>query len=284
MKKNTEFWRNLSIILLIIGVIAALWHAMSWNVSKFNNICRNYKDIIEFFSALISISAVVSIFLLIKQIKDEHEKSRREKCLDLLMTWSTNLAPETNFAVKIVEKFDREQCTKLYRMEEFYVSKKLCYEIKEVYSEYSKEDETTVCKYLNGIEKQDKKKCDGCELCKKDKKSDNVILDKYYIKKLRFSVIQYLNLLETVLIGWQNGIVDRDIIETQFSYLHDPSNNKNCLQDFRIASGLEETYPSIEAFCIKLEENRKKKIKKKDYIFINPIYIYVMNEILLKII
>lgn len=123
MKKNTEFWRNLSIILLIIGVIAALWHAMSWNVSKFNNICRNYKDIIEFFSALISISAVVSIFLLIKQIKDEHEKSRREKCLDLLMTWSTNLAPETNFAVKIVEKFDREQCTKLYRMEEFYVSK-----------------------------------------------------------------------------------------------------------------------------------------------------------------
>ncbi len=266
MKKNTEFWRNLSIILLIIGVIAALWHAMSWNVSKFNNICRNYKDIIEFFSALISISAVVSIFLLIKQIKDEHEKSRREKCLDLLMTWSTNLAPETNFAVKIVEKFDREQCTKLYRMEEFYVSKKLCYEIKEVYSEYSKEDETTVCKYLNGIEKQDKKKCDGCELCKKDKKSDNVILDKYYIKKLRFSVIQYLNLLETVLIGWQNGIVDRDIIETQFSYLHDPSNNKNCLQDFRIASGSEETYPSIEAFCIKLEENRKKKIKKKDYI------------------
>ena len=85
-------------------------------------------------------------------------------------------------------------------------------------------------------------------------------------KKLRFSIIQYLNLLETVLIGWQNGIVDRDIIESQFTYLHDPTNNKNCLQDFRTASGSEETYPSIEAFCIKLEENRKKKLKGKDYI------------------
>ena len=39
-----------------------------------------------------------------------------------------------------------------------------------------------------------------------------------------------------------------------------------------------------EVYNVKPLLKSKELIKKKDYIFINPIYIYVMNEILLKII
>lgn len=266
MKKTTN-WKKIAITFIILAILLSIYVLIRNNGwSRISTFVKTYEGLLDLYGAIISTSAVVSICILVKQIKGEHEKSRREKCLDLLMTWTTHLTPETNFAVKIVEQFDREQCTKLCKMEEFSVSSKLCYEIKKVYSDHGKEDENAICKYLNNEGKNDGKNCAECKLCKKDKKSGNVPLDKYYIKKLRFSIIQYLNLLETVLIGWQNGIVDRDIIESQFTYLHDPTNNKNCLQDFRTASGSEETYPSIEAFCIKLVENRKKKLKGKDYI------------------
>ena len=231
---------------------------LKYGLKRFDIILSSYMNLIDFVGVIISLSAVVSIILLVKQIKGEHEKSRREKTIDLLMTWSTNLEPETNFAVKIVEKFDRDQCSKLYRMEEFCVSKEICYEIKTVYSDSNYEKEKVICQHSNGA--------DNCGQCKIGEQSDKVKLDKYYIKKLRFSIIQYLNLLETVCLSWKNGISDRDMIEEQFAYLHDPTNNKNCLQDFRNASGSEISYPSIESFCVQLEENRKSKIKSKDYI------------------
>ena len=225
-----------------------------------DNVLSGYKHLIDFLEVIISVSTIVSVFLIIKQIKLEHEKSRREKTIDILMTWSTNLTPETNLAVKIVENFDREQCNKLYKMEDVYVSKEVCYEIKTVYSDYSMEQKKAMCKF------QSKK--GSCTKCKMQGNGDKekVTLNKYYVKKLRHSIIQYLNLLETVLAGWQNSIVDKDIIEQQFSYLYDLANNKNCLQDFRVAAGSESSYPCIEAFCVKLEDKRKSKIMSKDYI------------------
>lgn len=260
---------NTALCASIIGIVVGLglYHLVAIvGIKRIDTVIGHYKNLIDLLGVIISISAIASVVMLVIQMKNGYERARREKTLDLLMIWSTNLTPETNFAVKIVEKFNKDQCTKLYKMDEFYVSKEVCYEIKTVYSDYKEENKTSICEYLqtNTIEKN----VDGinCTSCAAKTKSEDVLLDKYYIKKLRYSILQYLNILETVLLGWQNGVIDKEVVEQQFSFLHDPANNKNCLQDFRVAAGAERSYPSIEAFCIKLEENRKSEIKSKDYI------------------
>ena len=258
---------NTALCASIVGIVVGLglYHlVVIVGMKRIDTAIGNYKNLIDLLGVIISISAIASVVILVGQIKKEYERARREKTLDLLMAWSTNLTPETNFAVKIVEKFNRDQCTKLFRMEKYEVSKEVCYEIKTVYSDYSEENQMSICRYLNTHKKKQKQDSINCGSCKL--KSEKVVLDKYYMKKLRYSILQYLNLLETVLLGWQNGVIDREVVEQQFSFLHDPANNKNCLQDFRIAAGSESAYPSIEAFCVKLEENRKKRIKAKDYI------------------
>lgn len=265
-------WKKCGAIILCTSIITAVvvlvlnYLLVEVGIKNIDIIIGHYKNIIDLLGVIISISAIVSVVILYGQIKKEYERARREKTLDLLMAWSTNLTPETNFAVKIVEKFNRDQCTKLFRMETFEVSGEVCYEIKTVYSDYSEENQMSICRYLNTDTKEQKQDSINCNSCKYKSESEKVVLDKYYMKKLRYSILQYLNLLETVLLGWQNGVIDREVVEQQFSFLHDPANNKNCLQDFRIAAGSESAYPSIEAFCVKLEENRKKRIKSKDYI------------------
>lgn len=268
MEKRKKYVKTIlgsSIIGLVIG-LALEYLFTKIGIKSMDKAIGDYQNLINLFGVVISISAIVSVVMLVVQMKADYERARREKTLDLLMTWSTNLTPETNFAVKIVEKFDRDQCAKLYDMQEFYVSKEVCYEIKTVYSDHSKESEEPVCKFIKNNLTRQQNENKYCKLCKLKSKSKKVKLDKYYIKKLRYSIIQYLNLVETVLLGWQNGVIDRDVIEQQFSYLYDPTKNKNCLQDFRVAAGSESNYPSIEAFFLKLEENRKSKIKSKDYI------------------
>ena len=265
-------WKKCGAIILCTSIITAVvvlvlnYLLVEVGIKNIDIIIGHYKNIIDLLGVIISISAIVSVVILVGQIKKEYERARREKTLDLLMAWSTNLTPETNFAVKIVEKFNRDQCTKLFRMEMFEVSGEVCYEIKTVYSDYSEENQMSICRYLNTDTKKQKQDSINCNSCKCKSESEKVVLDKYYMKKLRYSILQYLNLLEAVLLGWQNGVIDREVVEQQFSFLHDPANNKNCLQDFRIAAGSESAYPSIEAFCVKLEENRKKRIKGKDYI------------------
>ncbi len=97
----------------------------------------------------------------------------------------------------------------------------------------------------------------------KDNDNRRVTIEGYYLKKLRFSIIKYLNILESILVGWQNGILDEDVIEVQFSYLYNPTKDKKCLENIRNATGSETNYPAIEMFLIKLEEKRKSRLLRK---------------------
>ena len=228
-----------------------------FGISNINSIVVKNDGIVKCIDIGISALSMWSIYFLYRQIKSEHEKGRREKAAELLLSWTLNVKPEANSAMKIVECFNKEQCVSLNKEETFSVDCILYSEIETIIPSKRKPD----------IEEKDMKA--RCETCNGDRKSQcvhDIELTVKQVKKLRYLIISYLNLLESVLVAWKNGIADKDIIEEQFAFLLKPKENKNCLEDFRIACGSEVAYPAIETFCWTLEEKRRNKLIKKDII------------------
>ncbi len=66
------------------------------------------------------------------------------------------------------------------------------------------------------------------------KKNDNgeIELSVTQASELRWHAISYLNSLEAVLVAWQYSVIDREIIERQFSYLFRPEQGHAALKYF----------------------------------------------------
>lgn len=238
----------MSVALIAIGAVLVKF----FHISKLNDIFIKYEGVIAVLDVLITAISLVSIILLIQQIRADHERARREKAIELLLEWTKGVTRETNAAKKIVEKFNGDQCRKLFMEEEFKVDCQLYDEIVETLNEKSEKDD----------------KCKDCQGKAKEKECDClVMLNRRQIKKIRWHVISYLNLLESTLVSWQYSVAEREIIEQQLSFMVSPKEGRNVLEDFRIAAGSEESYPAIEIFCNHLEGKRKKKLVEKGKIF-----------------
>lgn len=60
----------------------------------------------------------------------------------------------------------------------------------------------------------------GCNNGSKGKECDRLLsLNRRQAKKLRWHVILYLNLLESILVSWQYSVADREIIEQELPFL-----------------------------------------------------------------
>lgn len=168
------------------------------------------------------IGVFVQISLTLRQLKADHERSRREKTVDLCQTWSSQLQKHGSISRKIVESLDEEQSRNLYKENTVNFSS----EFKEILKELFGHD---------------------CQL--EDLPENRVKIDSVQSSKLRWQIITYLNSLESILIAWHYNIVDREIIERQFSYLMSPMDGHYLLKNFRIACGGAEAYPAIELFA-----------------------------------
>jgi hypothetical protein len=180
-----------------------------------------------------------------KQISADYERSRREKSVELLMEWSKLLKRENSAARKIIDTLSEEQCRKILQQQKVRVSK----EHKELLFEllYSESSELTAVELDGGLVEGD----DYFELSESDS------------SKLRWAAVNYLNALEFVLVAWQYSIVDRDIIEHQFSYLFKPADGYELMKHFRKAAGGEETFPAIEIFTEHLNNKRRELLQSK---------------------
>lgn len=188
-------------------------------------------------SAVSTLLILIQLFCSHRMKKKEHEEQRRQKTVEMMLEWSNSLKRETSFAEKIVEKMNEEQCRKLYSQQSFTVNK----DIKNMLCQ--------ICSCRDTSE---------CIKCKESKKSEHKIFDKQ-LSELRWYIISYLNMLETVLVAWQQGTVDREIVEHEFSYLYNSEKGWDVLSHFRKAAGGDKSYPVIEEFCKKLKENEKNK-------------------------
>lgn len=172
--------------------------------------------IILMFSAFLVIKQIT---LLRKQIVEQHEERRRENTINFMSVWCSSVKKDTCIAEQVARKLSNEQCLSLYKHEAFNVTNDI-------------KDE--ICKFCP----LDKSLCPQCSL------DDSCSVDGKILTELRWHVITYLNTLETVLIAWDLGIVDRKTIEEQFAFLKDTSKGTT-LSQFRNAAG---GYPVIEKF------------------------------------
>src|SRR5271157_1810372 len=62
--------------------------------------------------------AILQLFQHKTQMKNDHEKGRREKAVDLLIHFDNCLHRETSMARKLMEKLSEEQLRKIYHQEE----------------------------------------------------------------------------------------------------------------------------------------------------------------------
>jgi hypothetical protein len=184
--------------------------------------------------AIIGVGVQISIAS--KQLKADHERSRREKSVELLLVWAKNLKDNSSLARKIVESLNEEQSRNLFNLEETRIPEKY------------KEPLEKILVDTTGNIKVD---------------SGYIVLTGERVSNLRWLVMTYLNILESILVAWQYSIVDRDIIEHQFSYLFSPEQGHSALKNFRIAAGGEKTFPAIEIFSNHLEEKRRSILKEK---------------------
>ncbi|MBQ7036308.1 MAG: hypothetical protein IJN74_02330 [Clostridia bacterium] len=178
---------------------------------------------------VLTVSAILiipQIFLMKKQIKEQHEERRRENTTNFMASWCNSVKKDTCIAEQVARQLSNEQCICLYKHTGFEVSKELKKEI---------------CKFCP----LDKSLCDKCSL------KDSSIVDGKILTELRWHVVTYLNTLETLMVSWHLGIVDRKVIEEQFAFLKDTSKGST-LSQFRHAAG---GYPLIEEFIDKIKEH-----------------------------
>lgn len=190
---------------------------------------------------IMSISAgliIPQLFILTKQLKSQqtqnqnhHKERRRENTVTFMATWNNSVNKDTFISEQVARQLNRDQYSKLYQHHPFEVTNNI------------KKD---ICKFCPLGEQ-----CDSCSL-----KSSNTD-DGKILTKLRWHVITYLNTLETILVSWDLGIVDKKTVEEQFHYLCDASRGET-LAEFRHSAG---GYPVIEKF---LDEIKEKSTKPRE--------------------
>lgn len=193
--------------------------------------------IIELIVLIVSAILIVpQIFLLKTQIKEGHEERRRENTIRIMESWCLSVKKDTCIAEQVARKLNQGQCKKLYEHEPFKVTEEI---------------KSEICKFcpLNHEE---------CEKCQLKKEGKEYLLDGKILTELRWHVITYLNTLETVMVAWHIGAVDREIIEEQFQFLTD-ANKGMSLAEFRHSAG---GYPMIEEFIDEIKKGKPKNPKK----------------------
>ena len=176
-------------------------------------------------------NAADSLELARQTFESDHERSRRQNAADLILQWSTNLKWEASLARKLVEKLSREETVNLYEQVPFEIDEK----------------------HLNMVA--------GCLT---DSEESELITDGGKIKltekqsaHISWLVISYLNLLESILVYWQHGIADVDMIKAEFQYLVNHDTKRYILHDYRTAKPGVDNYPAIRAFVDMLKREHE---------------------------
>lgn len=176
------------------------------------------------------------VYISHRQLKADHERSRREKSVDILMEWSRNLKKEGSLARRIIECLNEEQCRDVFNQQELKINRK----------------HEALLVQLFG------KDIDGL-----NEGGDKIQLTEAQSTELRWHAISYLNTLEFTLVAWQYSVVDKQIIEAQFSYLFRPADGHEVLKHFRKAAGGENSYPAIEIFTAHITQKRREHLIAK---------------------
>lgn len=177
--------------------------------------------------------ALASVWFVWWQTKADHNRSRRERALELMDGWVSHpdsCSIQHSLARKLLQQLTKEQCEELYDYQTI--------EFKAGQLPILKAFRLAFTVESNGS---------------KTKASlDSTVLNEAEIVVLRSIAAGYLNRLEVVAAAWLHKIADRQIIEDEFKKVIEPKPNNFVLESFRLATGI---YPSLG----KLVEHIKQK-------------------------
>lgn len=251
-----------------------------WQINDLNKTFSEYllslcSFIVSSITCLIGCVLIFQLYYSRKNTDNEFKKSQREKTVDLLITWSTERKKEYTMARRIVQSFDEESCRKLNRVESFRVTTEQYRNIyRLVYNkdwatsgDKNKENqilESGNCKENNSVSES----CKSCvqvnhECCDSQK---TYLVKINEIITIRSYIMDYLNLLESILVAWYYHVADRQMIEDQFEYLATADNGMDVLSKFRQAIDGNNCFPCIERFCLNIIEKKRKKLVEQEEI------------------
>lgn len=236
---NHSFYLFIVIAILVIEVIKFLvsgFKAPTWGISEATSIATIAQ-------AIFAGGIAFQIWQSKQGLSADHERSRRERAIEILMEWTKNLSRENLFTRKILDTLSEDQCKSIFRHESFKMDKKhhlmLMHVIREI--------PASAAPAPTGDD-------------------DLIEISDYQSSTLRWHALSYLNSLEFTLIAWQYSIADREIIETQFQYLYNSSDGTEVLKNFRKAAGGSTAFPAIEVFTAHLAQKSKDQLIRKSNI------------------
>ena len=196
-------------------------------------------NVISTIATVVGAGGVIALFISLKTLKADHDRSRRHMAVEMLKFWVINLDSHTSSASKFVENLGKNECLAIYNGEEFSLADKNNIEsLKKCFDKNEMPDELLNIK------------------TESVKVSANT---SYHIRQL---IVHYLNMLETIMLSARHNIADKDIVHEQFKYLYNKDTQKTLLQQFRATINAADNFPAITQYILHLESVHKKDGKE----------------------
>ncbi len=166
------------------------------------------------------------------------KKYKREKlAVELISKWATSLDISVSSTHKVVEHLGNTACDAIDEMRPLIISR----DHRPDDRKNEKLLRISIGKTLNISNGQ-------------------ISLDEDSSAIMRWHITTYLNLLESIMVAWQRGLAQPEIIEEEFRFLHSESGNRFVLSVYRdqlIAKRGFDPYPAIGDFERKVSQDFK---------------------------
>lgn len=181
--------------------------------------------------------SIKQLKVLKKQITSDHERSRRQRAIDVLEKWANTLDRARPSARTIIEGLSIEECRLLKDKKPISIPDSKLYFLENALQDLQNKN------FIPGADKK-------------------ILLDEKQVAHLYYLAISHLNSLEIALQSWLSGVADKNILESELKYLVKPDNGQYVMANFREIMGGGSAYPAISAFVEHLESTLKPSTPK----------------------
>lgn len=183
------------------------------------------------------------VLLLKKQTRDDHERSRRQCAIELLLRWNDFERTEGHLAIAIAERMDVDCATAVW----------------------SGKPTRLPSKFKGTLERFLARQGDKKSLARE---GEDVRLSEENSLELRSGMIECMNLLETIFSAARHNVADIGMIEEQFGPLIDPdvSLHRSMMRIIRGVAGGSGSFPSTSEFDERIMSRKRAKNPGKEIV------------------
>ena len=196
-------------------------------------------DVLQWIGTIANLVAACAVFFAIKQLTmqrkawaDEHERSRREKAIELISNFNDKFGKEWSATRRLVEKLTQEQLLKMDEGEPFDIDGK--------YGKF-------VVGALPGAFPSSA--------------APTYAINSEQSYQLRFQALEILNATEIICEAWESDVANTRIVERQLLFLYDPNAKEptDLMHTYRRLMDDDDNFPSITNYIRVQKEKRKKR-------------------------